>query len=255
MEEKMETYKQEPITQRQVEGLIGGTVSAYNGLLLLDGENFSRSYQAGNFTGVSKVTVNNAGRLDKIVDNLIGMTMSLAIPEIYVNAKSDVFNENTDLSEVDAFYKVYDGKLGQAEKSIAQLVGNERTRQKKKVESFKNAMIELNESYKTNDVQKVADAVEKISNVAIWGTIVPVKPLYDAAGSMKEIAFFNGALGFDNAVPVYRSLSNAMNDAQVKETHKFLGVPYKMLAPPNGSQVYRGTLDHEFIATDLMRQH
>lgn len=245
--------KQEPITQRQVEGLIGGTIGAYNGLLLLDGENFSRSYQAGNFTGVSKVTVNNAGKLDKIVENLIGLTLHTVIPTKHVYAQSDIFNENTAVEDIDAFKNVYNAELNNAETFVKDVIAHERTSKNSKVESFKNAMLNLKESYKTNNVQEVADAIERVSDIATWGTIVQVKPLYDAAGSMKEMSEFNVRLGFDSARGIHGLLSNTMSGAQVKETHTFIGIPYKVMAPPNGTQIYKGSLDHEFIAKDLMR--
>lgn len=247
-------YEQEEIKQRQVEGLIGGTIGAYNGLLLLDGDNFSRSYQAGNFTGVSKVTVNNAGKLDKIVDNLIGMTLHTFIPSRNVHVHSDIFNENTSIADIDAFKSTYDAEMVDAETYVMNDIANEKTEKTAMVNDFKNAMTELKESYKTNDVQAIADAIEKVSDIATWGIAVKVKPLYDAAGAMKRMANFNVYHGFDDARGIQGLLSNTMNGAQVKETHTFLGVPYKIMAPPNKSQIYRGSLDHEFIAQDLMRQ-
>lgn len=247
-------YKQEQIKQRQVEGLIGGTIGAYNGLLLLDGDNFSRSYQAGNFTGVSKVTVNNAGKLDKIVDNLIGMTLHTVIPEETVYVKSDIFNENTAAADIDAFKEKYNNNLNDAETYIADVIAHERKTKTDKIESFKNAMIELKESYKTNDLQKIADAIENVSDIATWGTAVKVKPLYDAADAMLEMANFNIYHGFDDARGIRGLLNSAMTGAEVREKHSFLGIPYKIWAPPNESQIYRGSLDHEFIAKDLMRQ-
>jgi len=245
--------KQEPITQRQVEGLIGGTIGAYNGLLLLDGNHHSSAFEAGNFTGVSKVTVNNAGKLDKIVDNLIGMTLNTYIPSNNIILDSNIFNENTAVLEIDLFKARYDGKLDGAEIFVQSVFEDARKSTSEKVNAFKNAMTELQESYKTNDLQKIADAVENVSSIATWGIAVQVKPLYDAAGSMKQMAAFNIRLGFDDARGVYGLLTNTMSGAQVKETRKVIGIPYKVMAPPNDSQIYRGSLDHEFIAKDLMR--
>ena len=252
-QEKME---QVPITREQVQGLITGTVAGYEGILSLNGDHYTHSFEGGPFKGVSKVTINNAGELGEIVENMIGLTLGLSLPSVDIST-SRIYGADFDITELNTLSDA------QANKEDAVLAGmkfsaeEQRDGNQQRVELFRKAMTALRETYRTGDVKQVADALEKTMDVAYWGTKVETLPLYQAGKAILSLADFNATSGFRGARDISHGLRSALNQAKVREIllgterRTLVKTPWRVVP----EQTFEGPLDQEIMAKELLGNH
>jgi hypothetical protein len=242
----------EQIKQEQVKNLIVGTISGHNELLGLNGLNLSFSRDQGLYQGVAKVTVNVAGKLDQIINNMIGLTLKTVTPESVRILESTIYNESVELTEIDSLLEHYKANVNSVGQRINEILEEEKRQKETGVKNFKEALEALKISYNSKDLVNITNAVRNVAQTAVWGTRVPIMPLLNAAKGMREMAYDIYDKGFVPAYEIAKSLEDTIEQSKV---------PYKpnwysrtKLVEPVG-QIYEGPLNSETIAKELMRRY
>ncbi len=242
-----------PMTQRQTEGLISGALNGYENFIKLQGG--SSSEQAGNglFEGSSEVqtVVKNAATLGNLLEAMAGLTLMSEFNRCVYAASS--FTEDLE-GMPNRVWADYD----EQSQRFKDDVDKEITKQWNVVLNFNTALSGLKDSYQTGNVLEVAEALETLSEAGNWGSKVPVGRIYGAVESMEQLALFDHYEGINGALNLRMELSDVLDRSRVKSV--LLGHPNNPLLTgrkhsPNEGMVYRGPLDHEVMARELLRTY
>lgn len=271
-------FKQRAISQGQVQRLVGGTLVAYELMQQLSAQPKEKAVEGGLFSGKSVVTVDTDLTLGKIVDNMIQVRAETTIPGQAVSVKSGEYNEAVHPDQVDLFEAIYSNEMDALQREMSDLIAQERLQNSERVGYFKEAMAELQEAYKAGDMMATIGAVEKVTNIAEWGTRVPVTHLYQGAEAMKELAEFNEEVtGSEEAKEIAGRLDITLNYAKVgrilplwdmseevgaldsERLKRVLALvetgSLPILRRVRPVQVYEGPLDPHVIAQDMVRMY
>lgn len=242
-----------PMTQRQTENLIAGAITGHERFIALKGN--EESHQAGNelFEGMTTVGLNvrNTATLNSPLTAMAGLTLEsdfngYALAESAFTEDIDAMPDNvwSDYSrQVDTFKANVDAEVA---------------RQEARVTSFKEAWTNLRASYETGNEMEVAEALENIARAGNWGSKVPVGKIYGAVGEIKKLAGFDYGHGVPGAGDLSWDLGDVLYGAKVKsviwgtlENPIWRGRKHA----PAEDAIYRGALDHELMAKELLRTY
>jgi len=247
----------EPLTKENAEAAIEGALFGYNGLVKLDGMQETIGYDAGLFKGTTKATINTAGKLGELVNNLIGINLTTSYGG-KTSISSTVLTPATAIKDAEELLSAYNEQMNITETDVKAYFAQEKNDKEARINKFKEAMTELNASYKTGNVQEVADAVEKITNFATWSTIVPVGQIYKSMETMKDMAgdIVNFKIAQNDALAVVYELNNKIYQTKKDAFNTLLGFTVSTSkVAPELHETYNRSVDSEKIALDLIRHN
>ncbi|MBT4322036.1 hypothetical protein HOD53_02490 [Candidatus Woesearchaeota archaeon] len=241
------------MTQGQTEGLISGAIRGYEGFVNLTGEE-KYSEQAGNdlFEGMSEIQrgVRNTGDLKSLLETMAGITLKSEFKR-KIHAASGF---TTDVNNVaGSVLGRYEDKVRFFQEEIEAEVAQKR----QIVKNFEEALGKLRISYETGNVLEVAEALEAISGTANWGSKVPVGMIYGAVGEMEKLARFDFSENIEGAGDLRIDLADVLEGAKVRNV--WIGTPEEPVLrgpfrhEPAVDMIYRGKIDHELMAREILR--
>ncbi|MBN1175680.1 hypothetical protein JXA48_03475 [Candidatus Woesearchaeota archaeon] len=248
---------QMPIKKEQVEQLIGGVVAGYNGLVNMSGLEQDKSAETDIFVGVSTVGLRNQSELGKIVNNMF----SFGLKDVF--QANDFFKRQIEGAgvpseeQLTALLNTYKTDVNNTREKVNNYLNAIEQRAEIKVEAFKDKVELLNLSLQTKKVQTVADALESIAELAGWNAEVNTKSVYDAGKAIGVLAQYNSDFGFNQANKIVVDIASALNQSHVRNAigyNPFSGklIPGFVKSAPD--QTYKGNLDVELIATEMVRK-
>lgn len=249
--------EQMPIKQEQVERLISGVVAGYTGLVNLTGAEQQEFAQSDIFTGVSTITLENNAELGKIVNNMFafGLRDVFQAGNLFHRQVSGAGVPQEE--ELNAMLNSYKADINVTREQVNNYLNTIEQKAEAKVSDFKEKVTVLNQTLKSKKVQSVADALEAIVSVAGWNTEINTKSVYDAGVAIHQLAGYNNAVGFEQALPLMMNIEQALDQSKVRRIigyNPFNGKTVGSLFKEVPEQTYKGSLDVELVASEMLRR-
>lgn len=249
---------QMPMTQAQVQALIGGVLYGYNELQGLNKTYNGRNVESEIFIGSVNISVANNMYLGEILQNLFSLrvTTPLMVNET-ISHYASFEGKLPSSRQISAFEKRYAKKMDKAVSNIVSYAEEQKALVKERTDRIRHRLLDLERTVELKDNKALTEALEELSAISSWDSRIELKPLYEAAQSIRSLAGFNAEF-IPEAQPLVERMGTVIAQSKVAPVlffHPWSGRPVanrwvRRLVP---EQTYTGPVDLGIVADEMLR--